>query len=319
MNLYQIYNTVSRLTNSVAQYSLVVAVLLLPTSSKACDACGCATSMSSLQVLPYFNSNLVGFISTHSSFSHPEFAVNNDGYAVISDQMQSGSFIYRSLIGGNVQLIYELPLHLKQRVYDGFIDATYGVGDFALSVVYTKTLFERERSAGLLRISPKIATPTGTFMERGRDRTILPSGMQLGTGSWSYGGMADLSLRMNSWGGQWLIMPERFSTNELSYKLGSRLTSMISARYFYQRESTLTVVQSGVRYERFGADTQYGVEKDFSGGERWSGTFGVSTYFKRMALQAQWAVPLRQNVPEAQPKLYQSASLGVLYFLEKRN
>lgn len=313
MNLFQICDT-ANLRNKVLGAFLAL-FLSIPVSVLGCDACGCASTMSTLQVLPFFNSNMVGIFGTHAQFTHPDWAENNDGDKVLNDHLVNTTFMYRSVLNDRLQFFYELPFQSNTRLYEQSADNNTGIGDMAARLTYALPLYQQEGKAAILRLSPRISAPTGSYMSRGRDRLILPMGMQLGTGAWSFGGTTDLTIRRNALGLQLLGGTQHFTTNEMGYALGLRSTASANALYFIERPVTLTVLQFGLMHEAFRQDTRFGSLEDFSGGHRTSAQFSLSTYLRKWAFQGQLFLPIQQSIPADQPSLQTSASVGVMYFL----
>lgn len=295
--------------------ALLALFLAAPTTVKACDACGCAMSMSALQILPFFNNDMLSTFNAYSVFQHAPTAENGSGQRVLQDALFRTNLAYRMSIAERAQLQIELPYEWNNRTYEGGSDDVLGVGDFTVRGIYFQPLFEGEKRAAVLRFQPTLSAPTGKYMSRGSDRLILPIGMQAGTGAWSYGGQIDITLRTAKFGAQLSASGFGFTENEMSYNLGARAGTGARFMYLIEGKKSMIIPQIGLNYEGFAQDLEYGGTVDFSGGTRASGVLEINAFFGRMGVQAQAMMPLAQNLPANQPTLRSGVSFGLMYFL----
>lgn len=314
MNSSQICAT-ANLRNKIA--SVIVALFfILPIPVKACDACGCAMSMSAMQILPFFNNDMWSTFNSYSVFDHAPAAENGSGQRVLKDALFRTNLAYRMSLSERSQLQVEMPYEWNHRSYEGSSnDHVLGEGDLTVRGIYFQPLFEGEKKAAILRFQPTLSAPTGKYMSRGSDRLILPIGMQTGTGAWSYGGQVDLTLRTSKFGAQLSASGFGFTENEMTYQLGARAGTSARLMYFIEGKRSMIIPQIGLNYEAFARDREYGGIVDFSGGTRAGGVVEINAFFGRMGAQAQAIIPLIQSLPVDQPTLRSGVSFGLMYFL----
>ncbi len=303
---------------NIIKYAFIAIVLSLINVARACDICGCAPSMSPLQVLPFFNQNMIGVYNSYTQFKHPATSLNKDGDFLIYDRLVTSTFVYRSAINDKIQALFELPIHANSRVYHAFNEHVLGVGDIAGRLIYNRTLYKKGANISIVRINPRVSMPTGTYMNRGNDKLMLPIGMQPGTGSWSFSLNMDFTMRFNNIGLNVISSLQGFTKNELDYQLGNRSVLGLTASYYKEKNTTTTIPFLGVLHEGIGKDRKYGVIDDATGGGRTAISCGISHYRKRVGVHSQINLPVKQSMAVYQPKLNVNATISVMYFLSSQ-
>lgn len=232
------------------------------------------------------------------------------------DRLKQSTFTYRKAFNQKLQMFYEVPFQYNTRHYTDHNEHILGIGDVAGRLIYNSTLFKKEKSAAVLRLSPRIALPTGKYMLRGQDRLMLPVGMQPGTGAWSISGNGDLTFRVKNFGFQVLSSFQHFTSNEIEYQIGQRSSLGMTISHFIELQEKMVIPFCGLNHERYGNDSKYGIVDLSTGTNRTIMTCGVSSFSKQLGVMAQCMIPVNQNHAGTQPSMGVSASISLMYFLQ---
>ena len=203
---------------------------------------------------------------------------------------------------------------------------TSGLGDIKLSGLYDLARLEGGRR---VHLNLGISLPTGGIDEKKADGTIMPYGMQLGSGTWdllpalTFLGQSD----DYSWGAQ-VGGTLRLDDNDRGYSLGNRVeASLWGARKISDSLSVSAKIDHSSQDELDGQDKDVtmmlrnmspGYDPTHQGNDRTSLGLGLNYYFRDGGLKghriaAEWETPISQNVNGVQLELDSVWTLGWQY------
>ncbi|MBI1317225.1 hypothetical protein GC167_10290 [bacterium] len=272
--------------------SLLIGVLLgVLLEVGACDVCGCAASGSGLGVLPRFDSGFLGIRYSYQGFSVPAVP----GYAISGpgkDHYHRMELWSRILVNARLQLLVNLSYATHQRVLDeGPTTSISGPGD--AQFLLNGALWRKENKNHSLQwnAAAGVRLPTGLYRQRDADGTMLPIGLQTGTGAYALPLATQFGYRRGAWGGMAEAAAVFSAENEETYKVGNQWTTALFALYYADLKRSFLIGNVALRTEGSARDREFGAELHNTGFVRTSVGFGADWY------KNQWMLGVRGNVP----------------------
>jgi hypothetical protein len=302
-------------------YFTLLAISLLSTApdSKACDACGCAMGGSYSGIFPQFSKSLVGARYQYRSFAHPSTAENYNGSSkVLTDEFQTIETWARLYPHSRIQVFFFVPYSVHTRTESMRTTTIQSIGDMRITAKYmvfdTGDSLDRDLKHTLL-VGAGARLPTGKYMQRDENRTMLPAQFQTGTGSFAVSASVNYTIRYKKLGLNVDGSLQLNATNELTYQFGANQSVAANAFYWYQPAKVAWLPNAGLAYENYDRDKEYGYENIRTGGSLILLNTGLDVYFNRLYVQLFMQKPLEQNLPHSQPagKIRLSAGLSFLF------
>jgi hypothetical protein len=300
------------------RFKVVLLVLVLAgVRAKACDICGCGAALSAGGLFPQVQTNMLGIRQTAQRFIHPKGNFNGLS-EVYQDHYDESDVFFRWFPKSRLQLWFHLPYRVVNRVESERITTVRGIGDMQLRALYTviKPDTGIKRFKQVLQVGGGLSLPTGKYRQRDEQLTLLPIGIQAGTGAWS-GMLNAVYLVQSRKAGLALQADVRtFSTNEDLFKRGH--TAGASAQLFLRRNwfrNVLALPHIGARYDVSGADRQFDLERPDSGSSGGQTSIGLDCFGKgwMAGCQVSYFLPRNQAVVMPQPEPGFQLSFGFIW------
>ena len=291
-------------------------------SAKACDICGCATGNSIFGIIPQFTKGFMALHYQQQGFRHPTVNPNmNNGSTVMNDRFQMLELRGRHYLDKQTRwmLLYALPFRQNTREESQRTTEISGIGDISVAMNYAiintgDSINVRWKNTLLLGAVTNL--PTGKYMQRDQNKTMLPAEFQLGTGAWGIGPMLNYTTRLNNFGinvfSQYLLRGE----NELQYKFGNTFNSSVLAFYWINTAKAVLMPHAGVGYTRAGQDYQFEMVKEHTGGSITSINTGLDVYFYSYFANVFVNVPVMKDIPATQPVPQPVAGIRLGFFIK---
>jgi hypothetical protein len=306
-------------------FTLFFVLIIIQHSSKACDICGCGTGGSFMGIIPNFGSNQIALRSMYRSFDHPNTTLNYNGRSrVLRDDMYQTEFSYRHFSKNKWSVFINVPYRMNTRFESERTTTISGIGDINASFNYTLLNTSNSMSHTLkhvLMAGVGIKLANGKFMQRDETKVMLPTLFQIGTGANNATGHLYYTLRYQRWGFNLNGLYIYSGKNELEYQIGNQIQTTSSM--FWKKDITLkkrktaegtqvfdpknshnlSILPSiGFNYENSEADSEFGREKEFTGGEHYFGHLSLDVLFERLAISVFYQHALESKVGIAQPE-----------------
>lgn len=297
---------------------LLALALIVNGSAMSCDICSCSNSSYFFGMIPQFQKNTVGARFTHSTFTHPNTALNfNQQSQVLKDQFQSFDIWSRIYLKPKWQLIAVIPFKSNTRFEQNQRTSISGVGDWQAMVNYkwldqSDSLSKKTKHLFLSGLGVKL--PTGTYQQRDRNLTMLPTAFQAGTGAFALQANLFYTLRHKRWGVTNQLFAQANATNELNYKMGDVLVWSTAMFYWFEKKQVRVLPQIGFGLEHYQADLSYKSKVANTGTQLLTFNLAAECYYKKMLFSAFVQIPASQSLAASQPRNNTRLGLNVGYF-----
>lgn len=302
--------------------------LVLFHSAWSCDVCGCGVGGNYNGVIPQFGKRQFSLRSAHATFYHPDTPENYSGtHRVLFDHNDQVNLTYRNFYGRRLQWTVEVPVKQATRVQENRTITIHGLGDIINWGHYTvmntgdstDTPWRHIATVGL-----GIQVPTGKFMQRDPDKTMLPANFQLGTGSYAWLAQVYYVVRYRNWGGQVSAYSSQYTTNELSYQPGFKDNEQMQMLYWIplqrkeeckQKNRSLLLV-AGISREHRQHDWEYGAPKSQTGGVQYWWNASADFYLGQTVISLYQQSALQSQLPASQPASTWRWGVGMTYVFQ---
>ncbi len=292
-------------------------MVMVSSEALACDICGCAMSGNYGGIYPQFTKSIIGFRYGFQRFQHPNTDLNFNGTSrVLRDEFSTYELWGRFYPHPRIQVFAFVPFKNHVREETERITGISGIGDASLMINYTlfntaDSTYSKWGHALLLGLGVKL--PTARYFQRDETGALLPAQFQLGTGAYTFSFHSNYTLRYDAWGLNFDYAHRMNEENERSYQFGDQQAASANLFYRFTPRDFAVLPNAGFSFEYYGTDTEFGMEKEQTGGELWLANAGADIYFNRFFFRCSVQVPLRQKIPFAQPKTEPRLSLGIAY------
>jgi len=278
---------------------VIIIMLNLPLLSSACDTCCCSVDDRYTSILPDFRDHVMGLRYRYNSL----YSQVNAGSSITSALVQYNTV--ELWVGWNItrkiRIMGSVPYKFEALNNQAATKFKNGWGDISLLGYYellnNRRTIDSERSlVHNLWFGVGAELPTGKY-DTG-DKTMLSGNpYQLGSGSTDviFNVVYDLNLRNVELNGSSIYKIN--TVNKYGYEYGNYFNVKVQAYYKLCIKPTIIVAPDiGVQFENF----QHSVDNekwDETGmGNLLTGTVGVETNFKRIALGGNFQIPLQQSL-----------------------
>lgn len=276
---------------------ITVVVLLLTTSTFACDICGCSGAGNTLGVLPHYQRSFIGLRTFYQHFENVSPLYENDNF---QDYFIQNNLWGRFAFGKRWQLIGVLPYSINHRTFNN--QTLNGIGDASILANYTiiNTIDSMKTFRHHLMVGSGVKLPTGDFMAEELFQDI-PANFRLGTGS------LDVLLNMVytvqvqgfifSANTSYRLTTENQTRN---YKFGNQFNGMAFLAYQQRMDNWAFQPYIGASFEYLEKDKHYDYEQVGTGGNATYSLVGVEAAYNQYSFGVNWQMPLSQNYADGE-------------------
>jgi len=282
---------------------LLVAIVLISYTGKACDICGCGLGNYYLGIVPLFNNSFFG-VRYHYRQFHTQ--IKNDETQFSNDYFQTIELWGGINVGKKWQILFFLPYNLNKQASDDGINKINGIGDMATMVNYSlleKTSMNKKNQLMyqqlLVGAGIKLATGKSEIDPAASDIIALANS-QLGTGSTDFMINAAYTLRINKAGFTTNLCYKLNTRNKENYQFGNRFSS--TTFFFYSiKSSGITITPNmGILYEHDAANKLNQVAVDETGGYLTAVAAGLEVSFRKTTIGFNIQAPASQDFASGQ-------------------
>jgi hypothetical protein len=270
--------------------------------SKGCDVCGCGPGAGFTGLLAGQEQNFFGLRSGFQLFNHPETPYNFNGESqVFQDQFIRNEFWYRHFINEKTQVMVQVPYQIHVRQESLRTSRIQGVGDIQVNLLRKMTERDGVKYNHRLFVGGGVGLPTGTYMQRDENMTLLPDRFQIGAGAFS--GMVRTMgfFERKSWG---LFVDAGYriaGENEQTFRMGNQTTANMHLYRKQKLRDAVLLPAIGFNFEHFEKDLKFNQTVSKSGGSNLLLHAGVDCYTSKWIVQLFAQQVVWHNLPGAMP------------------
>ncbi len=277
----------------------MIAIAIIPSSTFACNMCGCSSSNQYLGLLPQNNNNFIGIQYLYRSFStiHPD-----EGGTIMPgtsyEHYQTLQLWGRANVTKRLQLMAFAPYVYNTQQQSGMAASTLsGFSDVSVignyKFVDAGCAWHHKLLAG-----GGVKAPVGKY-----DATSFTSeeglpNMQPGTHSWDFMANINYTVKHNNYGLNTDASYVATTANKEDYKFGNRLSLGSSFFYEWKKKNVSLLPQLGMRYDHAAKDYESFVDRikdEDGGGWQLYAMQGIQAYYKKIGFQAMCYEPVTQH------------------------
>ena len=223
----------------------------------------------------------------------------------------------RFYLSKRLQLFTFVPYQIHTR-RESMRNTTFtGVGDMRFRILYTiintGDSLEGKWKHSLLA-GGELRLPTGKYQQRDETRKMLPPLFQIGTGAYGYGAQIMYTLRYKGFGLYSDVQYAINGINELGYRWGNQQAHSLRVFYWKNVGNISILPGTGIAFEDFAPDTEFGMQQIHTGGRTTWGHLGVDIYTDQWTLQLFVHTPLQMNIPDSMPESRWRMAIAWGYF-----
>ncbi|MGG9971095.1 transporter [Ferruginibacter sp. SUN002] len=285
------------------KYALLLAVIILPVFTMACDICGCGVGNSYIGILPDFHKHIFGIRYRYNSM-YTHLGVGGSTTYLTTKEMYNTVEAWGGWnIGEKTRIILSVPYGVNTRKNQGESNSKNGLGDITLSGYYQllnsrRTVLNQKLFVQSLWIGAGVKFATGKY--NSADKNVSGNNVnlfQLGTGSNDFNVGLMYDARLQDFGINVSSNYKISTVNKDDYRYGNKLTINTQAYYKCRiNKKIMLAPNAGIQYENGSTDTDNNFKVTASGGRLLLGTIGVETVLGRFAVGANVQTPLSQNL-----------------------
>lgn len=300
------------------KFILTICVIMGGFVAVGCDACGSTSNGDGWGIMPNYNRHFAGirFNYRHYHNMHPMQSSDNTMLSG-DDHFYRADLQLRYSINRRFQVATVLPYRFNNRT-EGEIEMTKkGIGDVSVQLQYLPVLPGAGKVKHAVQLTAGVEAPTGKFLFS----HDVPVNMQLGSGSWDYLAGLSYTIRYNKLG---LSAEGTYRLNgdtESGYDWGNSYTA--AGRLFcnVSRDSSSSVLPwAGMSYENYDTNIEnmkYQIRAAYSGGELLLLNGGVDYFTSKLAIGAEFGIPMINKVSEGYSEVQINCGLRLLLFINQ--
>jgi len=300
---------------------IMMAIILLPALSFACDICGCGAGNNYIGILPDFHKHIIGLRYRYNAMLTHVGVGGTSTYLTTREKYNTIEAWGGWNIGKRFRLMAVLPYSINSKTNQDVVKVRSGLGDISLSGFYQ--LLNKRSPVGnkllvqSLWIGGGIKLATGQYNPADKSASGQNTNLfQLGTGSYDFNISAMYDIRLQDAGININSAYKINTANRHDYQYGNKFNFNTQAYYkFRVKKKWMVAPNAGIQYETSQTDRDGNIQVTVSGGNVLLGTLGVETVIGKMAIGANYQTPISQQLANGIVKAQSRLMLHVSFAL----
>jgi hypothetical protein len=284
-------------------FTVIIIILSINSSVKACDICGCGLGNYYFGLVPQFGKGFFG-VRYHYLRYHTQIFDNNTQFS--NDYFQTTELWGGFNIGKRLGILAFVPYSFNKQVSDDGIKKDKGIGDIAFVINYTlleKSSLNRNNKIVFqeLKIGAGVKLPTGkSDIDPTATDIIALANSQLGSGSTDFILNAGYTIRIDKLGFTTNMNYTINTKSKEDYRFGNRFSSNNLVFYSLQSKSITFTPNAGILYENSASNKLKAVKVDQTGGYATLAVAGLEVNIKNISIGFNIQTPIAQNYASGQ-------------------
>ena len=265
----------------------------------ACDVCGGGLGSNFIGIAAQTTNTMVGFRFSNTTISTKHLAIFRDEKTYYSAENYSTLNIWaRFYLHKKIQVYTFVPLHYYFKKENNVAQQNYGVGDATIRLhymLYNNIDNSEKTHKHSLQAGIGIKLPTG-YHEKKQNDTLLPIGMQLGSGSFDIPLAAIYNYRWKQWG---LNVESAYNVNfvnNVGYKFGDRWNNTLAVYYWKKFRKVNYVPKVQMTMDWTQKDKKNKVSQSATGGAIIKAGAGLDIFFGKASVGAGFELPIYDKI-----------------------
>ena len=283
-------------------FAAIIITIVLPLLSQACDTCGCKVGNQYIGILPDFNKYVFGMRYRYSSL-HSQVRAGGSAYLTSLEKFNTVDLWGGWNITHKIGIMGSIPYRFEELNNPAVTTSKNGLGDIYL-LGYYKLLNNRHTSASGKSLVQNLWFGVGIEMPTGKydssDKNMLNDTVnlyQLGSGSTDVPFNVIYNICLPNAGLNVSLMYKINTVNKDDYEYGNKFNINAQAYYKFSIKHNVAVMPGiSIQFENFQRSMDNHEWVEGSSGNLMTGTIGVQTNFKTIAIGGNFQTPLQQNV-----------------------
>lgn len=298
---------------------LTLSIILSVQSVSACDVCGCSVGGNYFGILPQFQQNFIGLRYQHRSYNSEHLTLFPGEVPLTTrETFQTAELWGRYVPHPKVHLFAFVPYNYFSKDEEGNSAVVTGIGDvnFMAHYIVFNTGFDIDvKWKQAFQIGVGLKVPTGKSNHIQEQSGLLIPSLQAGTGAFDIPFSAIYTIRNDKWGMHAEVNYRLNLNNKRDYRFGDRITTSLSAFYWYGYKGFTILPHISIGYEHGFRDTDRGEEVEYTGSNMVLGGAGFDIYFNRFILNINSQLPIYQHIAQGQITSNPRLNIGIAYQL----
>ncbi|NJB82645.1 transporter [Wenyingzhuangia aestuarii] len=266
-------------------------LLIVSTSTYACDVCGCGSSNSS-SFANVLGGNYVGFTYNYMHFQYLQNYANPNK-PLADDHVNTISLSGQYQITDRIQVNATVPYRFNHRYKISGNVSNSGIGDVS---VYGLINLLNINSNHSLKVGAGLKLPTGEF-DLQNSSLNQTSAAQLGTGSLDILLPIQYNYNQNEWSVNVSAMYFIKGKNKDEFKYGNQTQVNINTSYVFPVGNNLSLAPiAGLSYDYFLASERFDIVDSRTKGYMTNANIGLQLETKDLILGVNTQLPINQNL-----------------------
>lgn len=276
----------------------------------ACDVCGCAAGGSYFGILPMHQRHFLGTRYQYRSFKTEHIA--NDPNAS-QEHFHTFDLWGRFYPNPHWQIFGFVPYHFfEQRLNDNSLKNN-GLGDISIVTYYALLNTGdsiRHRFRHNWYVGGGLKMPTGKSSSRDANGLSIHPNLQMGSGSWDFILSSNYTFRFGNQGLFTDVNARYNTTNPNHYRFGHRFNTTFKYFHWWELNEGVLLPSIGTYSEWITTDLELNHSIDDNAGAIHFATIGLDFYYKQLAINGLYQIPIVQKIGAGLVQTQQKWSLN---------
>lgn len=286
--------------------------------SRACDVCGGGLGSNFIGIAAQTTNNMVGLRLSNTTLHTTHKAIFRGEQSYTSFENYTTANVWaRFYLNRKFQLFTFIPIHYFYKKEIGNSSQNAGVGDATLRLhyqLYNSFDIAEKKVKHSLQIGAGIKLPTSYHLKKEND-TLLPVGMQMGSGSVDFPIAAIYNIRNKAIGMNLESSYSINTRNNMGYRFGDKWNNAIAVYYWIKHKRTNYIPKINATVDWYQQDFKNKYRQSTTGGVSTKIGFGFAIFYQKISIDAGFTLPVYEKLNGGLTKTKANFTLQFIYLI----